>query len=95
MLDRIPSILKNKYVLVLIAALIWFLFFDQNNFIQQYRLSREMKNLENERDYFIMEIARDSTQIERLKNDTRELERYAREKYLMKKEGEDIFIIED
>ncbi len=95
MLDRIPSILKNKYVLVLIAALVWFLFFDQNNLIQQYRLSREMKNLEKEREYYNREIARDSTQIHRLKNDTRELERYAREKYLMKKEGEDIFIIAD
>lgn len=94
MLKKIPSFLKNKYVLVLIAASIWIVFFDQNNLINQYRLSREIKKLEQEREYYIEQIEKDSIEMERLINNPDELERYAREKYLMKKENEDIFIIE-
>lgn len=94
MLDKIPSFLKNKYIIVLMGALVWLLFFDQNNFIQQYRLSRQLKDLKHEKEYYLQEIARDSVNVELLKNDPQELERYAREKYLMKKENEDIFIVE-
>ncbi len=77
------------------AALLWFVFFDQNNLIQQFRLSREIKKLEAEKEYYIEEIKQDSLQMEKFKNDPTELERYAREKYLMKKENEDIYIIRD
>jgi cell division protein DivIC len=93
MLEKIPSFLKNKYVLVLIAVLVWFMFFDQNNLIQQYRYSRELKKFRAEREYYLQEIARDSIDLDKIKNNPEELERYAREKYLMKRENEDIFII--
>lgn len=95
MLTRIPDFLKNKYVLVLIAALVWFMFFDKNNLIQQYRLTRKLKEFHLEKEYFLQEIARDSIDLQKLKNDPHELERYAREKYLMKKQNEDIYIILD
>lgn len=95
MFDKIPGFLKNKYILVLVIAMIWLLFFDQNNMVQQYRLSQELKHLNNEREFFIEEIQRDSTDIMKIKNDPLELERYAREQYLMKKENEDIFIIRE
>lgn len=95
MFKKIPSFLKNKYFLVFLAALVWFVFFDQNNLIQQYRLTKEIKKLETEKAYYIEEIKRDSLQMEKFKNDPAELERYAREKYLMKKENEDIYIIRD
>jgi cell division protein FtsB len=93
MLDRIPSFLKNKYLLVLVAVLIWFMFFDQNNLIQQYRYSRQLKDFRAEKEYYLQEIARDSVDLDKLKNNPEELERYAREKYLMKRENEDIFIV--
>ena len=93
MLDKIPSFLKNKYVLVLIAVLVWFMFFDQNNLIQQYRYSRQLKDFRAEKEYYLHEIAHDSIALDKLKNNPEELERYAREKYLMKRENEDIFIV--
>lgn len=93
MLDKIPSFLKNKYILVLIAVLVWFMFFDQNNLIQQYRYSRQLKDFRAEKEYYLQEIARDSIDLDKLKNNPEELERYAREKYLMKRENEDIFIV--
>ena len=93
MLDKIPSFLKNKYILVLIAVLVWFMFFDQNNLIQQYRYSRQLKDFNAEKEYYLQEIQRDSIDLDKLKNNPEELERYAREKYLMKRENEDIFIV--
>jgi cell division protein FtsB len=90
---EIPSLFKNKYFLVLIAALVWFVFFDQNNLIQQFRLHRQIREFRQEIEYYRHEIARDSIDIQKLRNNPEELERYAREKYLLKKENEDIFII--
>jgi cell division protein FtsB len=92
---RFPSLLKNKYFLVLVAALVWFVFFDQNNLIQQYRLQRQLHEFRQEIEYYKQQIALDSIDIDKLRNNPEELERYAREKYLMKKENEDIFIIQD
>ena len=79
----------------MIAALIWFLFFDQNNLIQQYRLQKQLREFRQEKEYYKREITRDSIAVDNLKNNPGELERYAREKYLMKKENEEIFIIKD
>jgi cell division protein FtsB len=90
---EIPSLFKNKYFLVLVAAMVWFVFFDQNNLIQQYRLQRQIREFRQEIEYYRQEIARDSIDIQKLRNNPEELERYAREKYLLKKENEDIFII--
>lgn len=95
MLDKIPPVLKNKYVLVLIIALVWFAFADKNSFIQHYRISRQIKELRQEKEYYRNEITRDSLEVEKLRNDPQELERFAREKYLMKKKDEDIFIVKE
>ena len=75
------------------ALFVWMLFFDKNNLIQQYRLHKQMKELKRDRLYYIEEIRNDSTDLRMLRDDPDALEKYAREKYLMKREGEDIFII--
>lgn len=90
---QIPSFLKNKFIIALLVALVWLAFFDKNNLIQQWRLRRQIKELQREKKYYIEEIERDSTAIRELKENPEALERYARENYLMKKEGEDIFVI--
>ena len=92
---RIPSFLRNKYLIALLAVLVWLLFFDSHNLVQQWRMQRQLQELRQERDFYLEEIQRDSTAIEELKNDPDALERYAREVFLMKKEGEDVFIIVD
>ncbi len=93
MWNRIPSWIRNKYLLALVVALVWLLFFDTHNFMQQWRIRRQLKELRIERDFYRHEILRDSTAIEELKGDPDALERFAREKYLMKKEGEDVYIL--
>jgi len=90
---RIPSFLRNKYLIALLAVLVWLLFFDSHNLIQQWRMQRQLQELRQEREFYLEEIRRDSTAIDELKNDPDALERYARERFLMKKEGEDVFII--
>jgi cell division protein DivIC len=93
MLSRLPSFLKNKYFIAMLAVGAWLLFFDKNNLLHQWRLQRQLNELNRDREYYMEEIERDSTAIRQLKDDPEELERYARENYLMKKEGEDIYII--
>ncbi len=93
MWNRIPSWIRNKYLLAFIAVLVWLLFFDTHNFMQQWRMQRQLKELRIERDFYRQEVLRDSIAIEELKGDPDALERFAREKYLMKREGEDVYIL--
>jgi cell division protein DivIC len=95
LIDKIPPFLRNKYILVLIVAFVWFMFFDKNSFIQHFRISQQIKELRSEKEYYREQIILDSLEVEKLKNDPEELERYAREKYLMKKKDEDIFIVNE
>ncbi len=90
---NIPPFLKNKYIIAIILVLIWLLFFDSNNFFQQIRFSREINKLNSERSYYLEEIKKDSIAKKELEEDPEALERFAREQYYMKREGEDVFII--
>lgn len=85
--------LKNKYVIAIIAFVVWIMFFDRNNFINQVRLVNTLHNLNDQKEFYQHEIRKDSAELQRLKTDTTSLEKFAREKYLMKKENEDIYLI--
>ncbi len=93
MWSKIPSLLRNKYVIALTVVFVWLLFFDNYSLIQHWRLRREIFDLRQQQEFYLEEIRRDSLAIDRLQSDPGALERYAREKYLMKKEGEDVYII--
>ncbi len=85
--------LTNIYVIILTGFVIWMLFLDENSYLTHREFNKEIKELETWIEYHKEKIARDKRIIEKLK-DSLELERYARENYLMKKENEDIYIIE-
>jgi cell division protein DivIC len=87
--------MRNKYLIVLVAAAVWFMFFDKNSLVEHYRAQRQIRDLQQEKRYFQEQILNDSLEIDRLKNNPHELERYAREKYFMKKRDEDIFIVKE
>ena len=91
--DKITSFLKNKYAVALTAFFIWILFFDSNNIISQFRLVFNLNDLHKQKNFYLDEIEKDSTALYILKNDTASLEKFAREKYLMKRDNEDIFLI--
>ncbi len=91
--DIILPILKSKYLLSLSLFVIWILFFDQNNLVDRYKLVREVHQLQKDKNYYIQRIAADSTRLKELMTNSKNLEKFAREQYLMKKDNEDIFVI--
>ena len=82
-----------KYLIISISFLIWMTFLDTNSLLIHAELNREIKKLKKKRDAISTEILDDKSLIEKLKN-IDSLEHYAREEYNLKKENEDIFIIE-
>ena len=87
--------LKNKYTLSLIIFLGLIIFFDQNNLIERIHNLNQLHQLEKDELYYTAKIKSDSQKLEELRTNTRNLEKFAREQYLMKKKNEDIFIIEN
>ena len=85
--------MKNKYVLSFILFLLWLLFFDANNLVDRFSLMGEIFRLERNKEYFRERIQKDSIRMQELKTDRDNLEKFAREQYLMKKDDEDIFVI--
>jgi cell division protein DivIC len=96
MLSRIPSFLKNRYVLTGAGFVIWILFFDSRDLItSHFRERSELVKLEESKKYYEQQIAVTRRELEQLKTNPAVLERYAREKFLMKKEKEDLFRIRE
>ncbi len=87
------KILGNRYVLVILFFIVWILFLDNYSYLEHRVLDKKLDELEENKEYYIQEIKKDSTSIREL-NDPNQTEKYAREKYYMKRENEDIYIIE-
>jgi cell division protein FtsB len=83
----------NKYTITLIIFLIWMLFFDRNDLFTQYKLWADYKKLEKEKLFYINEIEKDAARLKELKTNRKTLEKFSRERYLMKRDNEEIFII--
>ena len=85
--------LGSKYTLVLLFFLAWILFFDNYSYLDHRVLDKQINELEDNKLYYQNEIAKDKKKIKEL-NHISQIEKYAREKYFMKKDSEDIYIIE-
>ncbi|MBN1144459.1 MAG: septum formation inhibitor [Bacteroidales bacterium] len=92
---RIGRALRNKYVLTALVFLFWLLLFDQNNLAERRKSNRKYNQLLEEKGYYLQKIDEDRKRINELKTNTENLEKFAREQYLMKKDNEDIFVIVD
>jgi cell division protein DivIC len=92
MLSKIPSWLKNKYAITFLFFLLWVLFFDQNDMITQYGYRSELGDLKQDKDFYTQEILKTKTELEELTTNPKTLEKFAREKYFMKKDNEEIFV---
>lgn len=93
MMKRLPKAFRNFYVLALAIFFAWMLLLDSNNLVARYKLSAKLNGLEDEKEYYqqkIQEVRKDRSA---LFGDRESLEKFAREKYLMKKESEDIYVI--
>lgn len=94
LLHAIPPFLRNKYILAGIAFCVWMLFFDKNDLLVQRERRNELEALEESKTYFAEQIQIERTFSEDLKKNPATIEKFAREKYFMKRDGEDLFIIQ-
>lgn len=94
-LNHIPSWLKNKYFVTAMGFLVWISFFDERDLLTNLRHRSELKSLEKSRDQYAKDIAETRKELEQLQKDPAMVEKYAREKYRMKRDDEDIFIVSE
>jgi len=87
------KLIKNKYLLTTIGIMVWLLFFDKNDVFSQMELTGKLNELKTERNYYIAGIENNKREIEELKTNKKSLEKFAREKYHMKKDNEDVYVI--
>ena len=93
-MKKITSILLNKYVIAICFFIAWMLFFDQRDFFYVREQKQKLKELEIKKKYYQQEIEKAKKDLTDLQNNPAALEKFAREHYMMKKDGEDVFIIE-
>ena len=87
------KIVSNKYLLISLLFTVWMLFLDNYSYMDQRQLNKQIDELQDNKKYYQDEIKKDNQNIKLLKNQD-QVEKYAREKYYMKRENEDIYIIE-
>ncbi len=95
MARKLTLLLKNKYLLVTLVFAVWVGFFDRNDLITQWHLRSNLKELRQKKQYYIHQIALTNQERNQLVSSPAKLEQFAREKYLMKKDGEDLFLVQD
>ena len=93
MKDLTIKFLKNSYVIIIIIFVVWMIFFDSNSILVHNELNNDINDLKNQKEYYKNEIERDNIELNQIKTDSG-LEKYAREKLFMKRDNEEIFIIE-
>ncbi len=93
MLKKLPPFLRNFYIVCGLVFLVWMTFLDSNDLITRFKMASKLGDLEDEKEYYnqkIIEVEKDRNE---LMTNKELLEKFAREKYLMKKASEDVFVI--
>lgn len=92
---KLLSFLRNKFVLTFLIFVVWIFLFDSNNILDRMKDVSSLRQLERDEVYYLEKIKTDSARLQELITNDENLEKFAREQYLMKKENEDIFIVID
>lgn len=95
MLKRLPPIFRNFYVMVTAGFIVWLLFFDVNDLVNQFFALKKMHELEEEKEFYIQKTEEVKLERDEVLSKPHLLEKFAREKYLMKKKTEDVYVIEE
>lgn len=94
-MKKILKIFFNKYTITLLLFAVWMVFFDNSSLLNRMKYKEKLNNLKQEKRFYLEEIKKDSILSEKLLSDTSEIERFARENYLMKRDKEDVFLVID
>ena len=92
-MKRALGLLGNKFFLVTVAFVIWMVFFDRNDIFSQYQYRQQLNKLEQKRDFYQKGTLQVNTELNELNSDKSELEKFVREKYLMKRDNEDVYLV--
>lgn len=95
MLKKLPPFFRNFYIVATLCFLVWLTFLDSNDLISRFKLGAKLRSLQNEKEYYQEKITEVEKDRKELMTNKELLEKFAREKYLMKKETEDVFIIQE
>ena len=92
-IEKVPPVLRNKYILTIIIFIVWLVLLDSNNLIARYKEMKNLRKLKAEREYYTKRIEEDKSKLQQLRTDDQNLEKFAREQYKMKKPDEDLYIV--
>lgn len=92
-IQKIVPFFKNFYFTTGFFMFVWVSIFDANDFFSQYRLTRKKNEIESEKKYFLEKIEQVKIEKEELFGNLTLVEKFARERYLMKKPTEDIYLL--
>lgn len=95
MLKKLPPAFRNFYFVTAVSFLAWMIFLDSNDLISRFKMSSKLRGLEREKEFYQEKISEVEKDRNELMTNQELLEKFAREKYLMKKESEDLFIIQE
>ena len=93
LLTQVPPWLRSKFFIAFAAFAVWMLFFDERDVFTMSHHRQELRELQKSERYYTEQINKEKTELENLKNSPATLEKYAREKYFMKRDNEDLFLI--
>jgi cell division protein DivIC len=94
-LKKIFRLFINKYTITITVFAVWMVFFDSNSILNRMKHKEKLNSIKQEKKFYLDEIRQDSVLSQKLLSDTSEIEKFAREHYLMKKEKEDVFLVID
>lgn len=93
LLNNIPSWIKSKYSISIAAFCVIVLFLDHNDVFTQFDRRKELHQLQESKQYYTSQITAERKELEALKTNPSIVEKYAREKYLMKRDNEELFLV--
>lgn len=91
---KILSYLKNKYIVAILVFLFLMFFYDRNDFFVQIQRKKELSSLEKSKTFYQTEIEKTQQELNNLENNPASLEKYARENLFMKRDNEEVFIVD-
>jgi len=93
LLTHIPAWLKNKFFIAFAVFAAIMLFFDKNDLFTKWERDRQLKDLLRSKEYYTRQIEIERAELDKMRSNPGTLEKYAREKYLMKRDNEDLFVV--
>ena len=90
--NSVPRFMKTRYAMVVYAFLLWVCFFDANNLFYRLSLYHDLQEARHQKAYYQTELKEIKTEMSQLFSNNASLERFAREKYYMKRPDEDVFV---